>query len=196
MGRDKSLTDDFPSVDIDGRRYHYGRETVYGQYLVESAMNAKDYWAFETKEDLEAFLILLPGSAARDWATQQHPTWHEVSDEQRSLWIEERRKDMRTAAANRKKTHPGLYFNVLQFDTADWYMVPYDWRSKTDSVVVHCTSRSKDDDQREWLVTLCKGDEYVTDERVALTLSREQAISLAHALLGAAGDVRRHQENE
>ncbi len=84
MGIDKSLSDRYPSVIINGGKYHYGRETSYGQYLVENANYAKDYWCFDEKQDLQAFLINLPESADRNLRLRLHPDWREVTPEQRT----------------------------------------------------------------------------------------------------------------
>jgi hypothetical protein len=52
MGIDRSLSDAFPSVKIDGERYHYGQDPVTGQYLVEHHEYAKWYWCFDTRDEM------------------------------------------------------------------------------------------------------------------------------------------------
>lgn len=195
MGIDKSLTDDFPSVIIDGRRYHYGRDKTYGNYLVENAEIAKDYWSFDTADELHDFLTMLPESADQEWATHKYPNWHEVSDRQRSLWIEERKKELHEAAARRRMENPdSFFFTVLQFDSADWYFAP--GNRFFDDIVVACECHELAPDQKEWIVTLRKGNEYGPySEETDLKISREQASKVAAALLNAANDARRHQEN-
>jgi hypothetical protein len=89
MGIDKSLWDNFPSIIINNTKYHYGREPNYGQYLVENAQIAKDYWVFDEQQDLEAFLINLPESADRNLRLKLHPDWREVTPEQREAYMEE-----------------------------------------------------------------------------------------------------------
>ena len=95
MGRDKSLWDDYPSIIINGTRYHFGRELTYGQYLVENAQYAKDYWCFNHKEDLLAFLVNLPETANRNWNRLLYPDWHQVTSEQRDAYLEENQARLR-----------------------------------------------------------------------------------------------------
>lgn len=116
MGIDKSLTDDFPTVLINGTDYHYGREPVYGQYLVENTEYAKDYWCFDLKEDLLAFLVNLPESADPELIRRRHPDWHEVTSEDRERYMEEHRKYLRTRMAEKQKAGMAEWFNVLRFD--------------------------------------------------------------------------------
>jgi hypothetical protein len=101
MGIDKSLSDDYPSVIINKTQYHYGRETNYGQYLVENAYIAKDYWVFDEKEDLQAFLINLPESADRNLRLKLHPDWRDVTPEQRDAYMEEDKLKSRAMAAEK-----------------------------------------------------------------------------------------------
>ena len=101
MGIDKSLWDNFPSIIINNTKYHYGRETNYGQYLVENAQIAKDYWVFDEQQDLEAFLINLPESADRNLRLKLHPDWREVTPEQRDAYMEEDKLIFRAMARER-----------------------------------------------------------------------------------------------
>lgn len=89
MGIDKSLSDQYPSVIINGRKYHYGREPEHGQYLVENASYAKDYWCFDEKQDLRAFLTNLPESADRGLRRRLHPDWGDVTPEQRNAYFDQ-----------------------------------------------------------------------------------------------------------
>ncbi|MFO0888299.1 MAG: hypothetical protein U0790_04030 [Isosphaeraceae bacterium] len=88
MGRDKSLSDDWPSVIINNVRYHYGREREYGQHLVENAFVARDYWCFHEEVDLRAFLTNLPESADRGLRLRLHPDWGDVTPERRDAYFE------------------------------------------------------------------------------------------------------------
>jgi hypothetical protein len=98
MGKDKSLTDDFPSVMIGGEKYHYGKETIYGQYLVEHFEDGKRAWGFDIEEDLIAFLVMLPESADSSWFRKKYPDWSNVSPEIRSARIAERHLEIRRLA--------------------------------------------------------------------------------------------------
>jgi hypothetical protein len=98
MGIDKSLWDNYPSIIINNTRYHYGRESQYGQYLVENAYIAKDYWVFDERQDLEAFLINLPESADRNLRLKMHPDWRDVTPEQREAYMEEDKLKFRAMA--------------------------------------------------------------------------------------------------
>lgn len=155
MGIDRSLTDDFPSVVIHGRKYHYGREPTYGQHLVENAEYAKDYWCFDQKEDLLAFLTNLPESAARDWV-QQHPDWHEVSHERRIAYIEERRSHLRKLMEEKQKAGTADYFSVLCFDKTHHQEVfagSGHW-SACDDLVVEVKEHEVSDGRKELLIEL------------------------------------------
>ncbi len=89
MGRDPYFTDEFPSVDIDGMKYRYGREDEFGQYLVEHCENGKDYWCFNTKEEMLAFLWGLPETAEFHLMRRLYPDWTEVSYEQQKEYYRE-----------------------------------------------------------------------------------------------------------
>src|SRR5579885_725915 len=97
MGIDKSLNDNYPSVIINGTRYHFGRhpgpDDAY--FLVENASYAKDYWWFEHEDDFLAFLVNLPQSADRQRHLKLHPDWHDVTHEQRDAYIEGDRARLR-----------------------------------------------------------------------------------------------------
>ena len=89
MGIDKSLSDAYPSIVINGSKYHYGKTPEYGSYLVENASYAKDYWSFKEEVDLRAFLTDLPESADRNLRRRLHPDWLEVTPEQRDAYFEQ-----------------------------------------------------------------------------------------------------------
>lgn len=112
MGRDKSLGDNHPSVIIGDTQYHYGREPEYGQYLVENANIAKDYWCFDTKKDLVAFLVNLPESADRNRRSTLHPDWHEVTHEQRLAYFAEDLARLRVLAAAKMEAGTARTFNM------------------------------------------------------------------------------------
>ena len=113
MGIDKSLSDDYPSVVINGRKYHYGQEPAYGQYLVENASIAKDYWCFDEKQDLQAFLVNLPESADhRSRIRAAYPDWEQVSDEQRTAYLAEDRAAQRAIAAEKLKSGTAQSFDM------------------------------------------------------------------------------------
>ena len=112
MGIDKSLWDAYPSVVINGSKYHYGREKEYGEYLVENAGIAKDYWVFKEKEDLQAFLINLPESADRNLRLKLHPDWRDVTPEQRDAYFEQDKLLFRAMAAERVRNGTAQSFNM------------------------------------------------------------------------------------
>jgi hypothetical protein len=112
MGIDKSLSDDYPSVIINGVEYHYGREPQYGQYLVENANYAKDYWCFDRKDDLVAFLVNLPESADRNRRRELYPDWSEVTSEQRHAYIEEDLARQRAKAEEKMEAGTAQEWNM------------------------------------------------------------------------------------
>jgi hypothetical protein len=112
MGIDKSLSDAYPSVIINGSKYHYGRTPDYNEYLVENAHIAKDYWCFKEKEDLEAFLVNLPESADRYLRLKLHPDWSDVTPEQRDAYFEQDKLLFRAMAAEKVKNGTAQSFNM------------------------------------------------------------------------------------
>jgi hypothetical protein len=113
MGIDKSLSDTYPSVIIDGSRYHYGRDKASGEYLVEHESIALDTpWTFKEKEDLQAFLINLPESAYPHRRFKLHPDWRAVSSEQRDAYAEQDRLLFRGMAAERVRNGTAQSFNM------------------------------------------------------------------------------------
>src|SRR4051794_9357122 len=112
MGRDKSLSDDYPSVIINRVRYHYGRDPEEGIYLVENAFIAKDYWWFKRKEDMVAFLVCLPESADRNRLRTIYPDWHDVTHEQRGAYMEEDRARLRALADEKLKAGTAQQFEM------------------------------------------------------------------------------------
>ncbi len=111
MGVDRSLSDHYPSVLIHGIQYHYGRDSRDGSYLVENAREPNDYWCFQRKQDLIAFLANLPGSAARDRETR-YPDWHQVSGGRRDAYIEEDLARLRVLAKHKMLSETAQQFNM------------------------------------------------------------------------------------
>src|SRR5262245_50478651 len=104
MGRDKSLTDRHPRVVIKGQNYHYGREPEFGQYLIEHVEYAKEYFCFDWREDILAFLANLPESAAITCNRRvPHPDWDEVTPELLSVYMEQDEAYLRNLMASRKE---------------------------------------------------------------------------------------------
>jgi hypothetical protein len=190
MGIDKSLTDDFPTVSINGREYHYGRETEYGQYLVENAEYAKDHWCFDTREDLVAFLTNLPESADPDWFKRRYPDWHEASEEQRDVYRKERDAHFRRLTEEKEKDGTSDGFTVLTFDGAGWFVVNADpmRRFECDSLDVVVCKQEKDDG-KEYVVELRPRPTYDEPEKQILRISRGQALKLASALVRTALEI-------
>lgn len=191
MGIDKSLTDDFPSVVINGTRYQYGRESVYGQYLVENAEYAKDYWCFDTKEYLLAFLVNLPESADRDWIMRRYPDWHEVTPEQRDIYMKARDAHFRTLMEEKQKAGTAEYYNVLCFDESGWYSAyaGSDHSDSCDDVEVEVREHEGPRKHtKELLIELRTATRYGQEPRT-FTIWRKQALKLASALIKAAADV-------
>jgi len=111
MGRDFTLSNDHPSIIINGTKYHYGID-IHQQYMVESAHYEKDYWYFKEREDLEAFLINLPESADRNLRLKLHPDWRDVTPEQRDAYFEQDRLLFRAMAAEKVRNGTAQSFNM------------------------------------------------------------------------------------
>jgi len=193
MGIDKSLTDDFPSVVINDTRYHYGRENVHGQYLVENAEYAKDYWCFNKKKDLLAFLVNLPETADRDWIRRRYPDWDDVTPEQRDVYMEERDAHFRKRMEEKQKDGTADYFNVLQFDDdgSGWYSVyagPQHWDA-CDNVEVQVREHEDPAKRTKELVIDLRTIPGYGEEQRTITVWRRQALKLASALIKSAGYV-------
>lgn len=189
MGIDKSLTDDFPSVDINGVKYHYGRDTMYGQYLVENAEYAKDYWCFDKREDLVAFLVNLPESADRDLFRKKYPHWQNVTHEERMAMMEEHRADLRKLMEEKQKDGSADYFNVLQFDEeGSGYYTAFAsprLRPHGDNITVEVCEQ-QDGDRNGLLIELSAEPDYDKPERGVFRVQRQQALQLASVLIQAA----------
>lgn len=113
MGKDPSLSSHHPSIIIHGQKYHYGREPEYGQYLVENATYAKDYWVFDAREDLEAFLVNLPESANhKQRISAAYPDWDTVSHEQRDVYLAEDRANQRALAEAKRHAGTAASYNM------------------------------------------------------------------------------------
>ncbi len=195
MGRDHSFTDDFPSITINGRRYRYGRENMYGQYLVENAdpMCAKDYWCFDKREDLLAFLVNLPESADHEAFVASHPDWHEVSDEQRELFMQERDAKLRQLTEEKQEAGTAEHFNVVQFDDegSGWYCAyagtgRWDYCDDVDIQVHEYEDPCKH--TKELVIDIRTSPTFGKEQRT-ITVWRRQALKLASALIKAAGYV-------
>ncbi len=123
MGIDKSLNDNYPSVIINGTRYHFGRhpgpDDAY--FLVENASYAKDYWWFEHEDDFLAFLVNLPQSADRQRHLKLHPDWHDVTHEQRDAYIEGDRARLREMMAAKRRAGVARAFPVYPDDGSGPY---------------------------------------------------------------------------
>jgi hypothetical protein len=123
MGIDKSLHDDYPSIIINGSRYHFGRHPgpEYDYYLVENAHIAKDYWWFEKQEDFVAFLVNLPESADRNRLKKLYPDWSDVTHEQRGAYIEEDRARLRNLMHEKQAAGTAQHFPVYPDDGSGPY---------------------------------------------------------------------------
>jgi hypothetical protein len=123
MGIDKSLDDEYPSVLINGSRYHFGRHPgpEYDYFLVENAHIAKDYWWFEKKEDFVAFLVNLPESADRNRLKKLYPDWSDVTHEQRGAYIEEDRAQLRNLMHEKQAAGTAQHFPVYPDDGSGPY---------------------------------------------------------------------------
>ena len=195
MGIDKSLTDDFPSVDINGVTYHYGRESVHGQYLVENAEYAKDYWCFDTAEDLRAFLENLPESADKDWILKRYPNWHDVTHEERNEMMKENRAFLRKLADEKLSNGQAQYFNVLAFDEDRFFSARsnherWDTCDQLDIEVKEVTNEKR----TELLIVLRTEPMYGNQQKV-LTICREQALKLAASLIKAASYIEQQSSD-
>jgi hypothetical protein len=63
MGVDPALGSDFPSVVIDGEKFYFGQEPVYGQFMASHPCEGKNYWCFQTEQQMLDFLENLPESS-------------------------------------------------------------------------------------------------------------------------------------
>jgi hypothetical protein len=195
MGIDKSLTDEFPSVHINGMNYHYGRESEYGQYIVENAEYAKDYWCFDRAEDMRAFLVNLPESADREWFSRQYPDWQTITPEQRDCYVAERRATLRERMEEKERNGTAEYFNVLRFDddAGEIYPVYADPRDPDCFDDAEVALREVDVDnngQKARVIQLKKR----WDACGPLNLGREQAFEFASALIRAALNLETKEE--
>lgn len=187
MGIDKSLTDEFPSVYINGVKYHYGRESDYGQYIVENAEYAKDYWCFDHAADLRAFLVNLPESADREWFSSHYPDWLTTTPEQRESYFEERRAFLRKRMEEKEHNGTVEYFNVFRFDedAAQCYPVYADPRGSSFSDDAEVAIRQVEIDEKGHKAKVIQLRQR-WDACGPLKLDREQAFRLASALIKAA----------
>jgi hypothetical protein len=112
MGIDKSLSDRYPSIIINGSKYHYGKTSEYGSYLVENASIAKDYWYFKEEVDLRAFLTNLPESADRNLRRRLHPDWTEVTHEQRDVYFEQDKLLFRAWAEEKVRNGTAHFYDM------------------------------------------------------------------------------------
>lgn len=113
MGIDKSLSDRYPSVIINGMKYQYGKSPQDEEFLVEHASIAKDYWCFKHKEDLQAFLINLPESADhRRRISAAYPDWSSVTHEQRDTYLKDDRLKQRALAGEKVRAGTAQSFNM------------------------------------------------------------------------------------
>ena len=72
----------------------------------------KDCWAFNEKEDLQAFLINLPESADRNRRLKLHPDWHDVTPEQRTAYFAQDDVLFRAMAAEKVRNGTAQSFNM------------------------------------------------------------------------------------
>jgi len=135
----------------------------------------------------------LPNSANSNWLLDQHPDWSKLSNEERSKRISQRQAKLRKLAKEKQKTDCRLFFPVLQCDDAEEYYAQKNSHWKCDDVVVRCEKWETANETKEWLVTVYKGDQYVTEEQ-PLKFSVQQAQKVASHLLRAAEDVEKHQK--
>jgi hypothetical protein len=187
MGIDKSLTDEFPSVYINGIKYHYGRKSAHGQYIVENAEYAKDYWCFDRAADLRAFLVNLPESADREWFHRSHDDWETTTSEQRERYAAERRTSLRHRMEEKDRLGTAGRFNVLSFDddAAAFYSVYAGQKDPEyiDDVEVSSCEADIDDKGHKAKVIQVSHRWHACGP---LKLGREQAFELASALIRAA----------
>ena len=186
MGRDHSFSDDFPSVEINGEKFRYGRDFEYGQYMVENAENAKDYWCFDRRDDLMAFLVNLPESAGELSCGARNPDWAEISSEERHKRIEEHHAFLRNRMEEKRTAGTDKWFNVMRFDDAGHYCVnasPQEMGTFDDLSVVIKTQDVKD--QQVFVVELKPEHQYGDEEKTVLRISRSQALRLASVLADA-----------
>jgi hypothetical protein len=178
-------------VDINGVTYHYGRESEFGQYLVESAEYAKDYWCFDTRDDLLAFLVNLPESADRDWLVRRHPDWSDVTHEERTAMLREHRAHLRSLMAEKLADGRANWINVLALDEAGHYSVnaPAAARNVCDDVRVVVCEREVRPGRPEPVIELRPLPRFGDEERDLLRVGRQQALKLAAALIRAALDI-------
>ena len=196
MGIDKSLTDEFPSVMINGTKYHYGKETTYGQYLVENAKYAKDYWVFRTADELREFLVCLPESAKR--LLDVYPQWVNGTDEEREM-LRMERKELLRALYKKRKDKPGPCYNVLTFDESTWFSVytsGINNRQLYQDLDVVITEHEVEKGGRVEFVIELRPKPFCCEEpNPPLTIAKDQALKLAAVLLNAARCIELKEES-
>jgi hypothetical protein len=112
MGIDKSLSDAYPSVIINGSKYHYGKSPESGEYLVEHESCPLDSLSYRERQDLEAFLVNLPESLDGNLRLRLHPDWRAVSPEQREAYAEQDKLLFRAWAAEKVRNGTAQAFNM------------------------------------------------------------------------------------
>jgi hypothetical protein len=114
VGRDPELTNEHPSVILNGKQYYYGRhpDPQYDYFLFENASYGKDYHWFKEKEDLVAFLVNLPGSAEQGRLLKRFPNWREMTPEQRDACFAEDKAALRALAQEKINAGTAQAFNM------------------------------------------------------------------------------------
>jgi hypothetical protein len=114
VGRDPALTNNHPSVILNGKQYHYGRhpDPQYDYFLFEHASYGKDYHWFNEKEDLVAFLVNLPESAEPGRLSKRYPNWREMTSEQHDACFAEDKAALRALAQEKINAGTAQAFNM------------------------------------------------------------------------------------
>jgi hypothetical protein len=107
MGIHKSLFNDDNTVDINGTSYHFGQHPQSGNWLIEHSSNAKDYWSFETQQQMLDFIELLPCSAEPHggnpaWLSPD-PNWVALTPDEMSEFMAAKLQLRTTLAAAKRR---------------------------------------------------------------------------------------------
>ena len=197
MGRDHSFSNEFPSVEIEGEKFRYGREIEFGQYMLENAENAKDYWCFDRRDDLLAFLVNLPESVGELSIKARYPDWAEVSNEERLRRIHEQNDFLRQRMEEKKLAGTDKWFNVLRFDEAGYYFVNANPLHRGNCDDLHVAVEKHDvSGKSEYLVELRPQPQYGKEKKAVLLLTRKQALRMASVLAEAVSYIETQEPKE
>jgi hypothetical protein len=193
---DMFLSDEFPSVVINGRRYHYGREDTCGKFLVQNLESETDFWCFDDEMDMVLFLVNVPESAQIYDALKQSAEWASATTESERLKLVHRELSVLQEPTSEKLADGRVnWFRALQVADSGQsgsVKVPPEgnWDACNEILIAVSESQASRNGRNDFLVRLtglrsesgCL-DEY--DDGV-WKINRDQALRLASRLIMAA----------